>query len=196
MKERRRSVRYRTGSAAVVVLERDGVPREVEIADISPAGVMLLLHDSIDWRVPVGKEIAFELKRPQGNFRAAGRVVHATPVRRGMGIGIEMGREDKALEACGALCAAPEAGGFRLQAGAAGATLHVVGRLSFSTSRDCLALIRRGAISAIDLSACTSIDSSGLGTLCIARDSGVFVGGSRGQIRRMLEVARIEESGA
>lgn len=191
MIEKRRAVRYRVGQATTATLLGSGGDLVADLADISTSGAMLVVPEDNAVNLRAGCAIEFAMQRPLGTVVLRGLVMHCSPVRRGMGVGLAFTDRAAAREAAVDVFADPEAGGIRLQREAQGITLCVLGRLSFATSRDCLSLVRRGLIRRIDLANCTSVDSAGLGTLCIARDEGIAIGGGRGMVKQMLAVARI-----
>lgn len=193
MIEKRRAVRYRVGHTTTATLLAGGPEVAADLADISTSGAMIVLPEPGASRLRTGDGIEFALQRPLGRVVLRGQVMHCSPVRRGMGVGIAFADRAAAHSVAVDVFADPEAGGLRLQREARGIALCVLGRLSFGTSRDCLSLVRRGVVKRIDLTSCASIDSAGLGTLCIARDEGVTVAGARGLVRQMLIVARIAE---
>lgn len=197
MPEKRRTVRYRVGSGSSIAVLQSGESLTFPLLDVSTGGLMVTLEEGQQRLLPVGQQIVFELNRPAGCVEMRGEVVHCSHFRRGYGVGLAFtspgagGRIDAAL---GELVGHSEAGGLRLERGAQGIVLRVVGKLSFFTSRDCLSLIRRHAICRIDLTECRGIDSSGLGTLCLARDQRIAIVGARGIVKQMLEMARIPEA--
>ena len=197
MPEKRRAVRYRVGSGSSIAVQQSGGEFVCPLLDVSTGGLMVEVREGEQRILPVGQEIVFELRRPTGCLELRGEVVHCSPFRRGFGIGLALttrgadGRIGATLEE---LVGHPEAGGLRLERGERGVILHVVGRLSFFTSRDCLSLVRRHAISHIDLAECRGIDSSGLGMLCLAREQRIAIVGAQGIVKQMLDMARIRVS--
>lgn len=196
MVEKRKAVRYRHGGASNIAFLRPDGEFVRPLVDLSTTGLMAAVQEGEGKLLRPGDAVHMELRRPAGSVSLRGIVIHCSPFRRGLGVGIAftdgMAR-DHGVSSLGNAVEDPESGGLRLQRGSDGIVLHVLGRLSFATSRDCLALVHRHAVSQIDLTECRGIDSSGLGMLCLARDRKIAVVGAAGIVKQMLTVTRILE---
>lgn len=198
MLEKRQAIRYHVGEGTDIVVFRDGGNLVVPLVDLSYRGLMIAMPESECRKLAPGREICGQIRRTSGVTPWRGYVVHRSPARCGIGIGVAF---DEAVAA--AVRAAvfdivqqPDAGGLCLRRRDEGLVLEVHGRLSFLASRDALSYIRRDAIACIDLTHCSSVDSSGLGMLCLARDRRIAISGARGPVESLLAIARITEAGS
>lgn len=196
MVEKRKAVRYRHGGASSIAFLRPEGEFVRPLVDLSTTGLMAAVQEGEDRLLRPGDAVRMELRRPAGSIPLNGIVIHCSPFRRGLGVGVAFTggmAQEQGVGGLGNAAADPESGGLCLQRSNDGIVLHVIGRLSFATSRDCLALVHRHAVSQIDLSECRGIDSSGLGMLCLARDRKIAVVGAAGIVKQMLMVTRILE---
>lgn len=189
--EKRRAIRYRVGNqiSATIATESGGI--SAGVGDISTSGTMLVLPHGEGKCFRPSTVVEFILNGSIGEIALRGKILHRSSIQRGVGLGIAFDDKPAARSIAADVFADPESGGIRLSRDSRGIVIQVHGRLSFATSRDCLALIRRRAVCRIDLTCCASIDSAGLGTLCIAREESISVTGARGLVKQMLAVARI-----
>lgn len=193
MLEKRQAIRYHVGEGTDIVIFRDGGNLVVPLVDLSYRGLMIAMPESECRKLAPGREICGQLRRAGGVTAWRGYVVHRSPARCGVGIGVAF--DDAATAAVRAavfdIVQQPDTGGLHLQRREEGLALEVHGRLSFLTSRDALSHIRGDAITSIDLAHCSGVDSSGLGMLCLARDRGIAISGARGPVASLLAIARI-----
>lgn len=193
MLEKRQAVRYRVGEATDIVIFRDAGNLVAPLVDLSVSGLMTAMPESECRRLLPGREICGQLRRCNCATGWRGRVVHRSRVRCGIGIGIAFteGADSPLFDAVRDMVRQPDAGGLHLKREADGLILEVHGRLSFLTSRDSLAYIQRNSIASIDLAHCCSVDSAGLGMLCVAREQGIAIVGAQGAVKKLLAIVRI-----
>lgn len=195
MLEKRQAIRYRVGEGTDIVIFRDGGNVVAPLVDLSCRGLMTTMPESECRRLAPGREVCGQLRRGEGITTWRGRVVHRSPARNGMGVGIvfDYGPDSSIQAAVRDIVQQPDAGGLHLTRGEEGLVLEVHGRLSFLTSRDALAYIRRDAVNCVDLAHCSSVDSAGLGMLCLARERRISIVGAQGTVSSLLAIARIAD---
>lgn len=195
MLEKRQSIRYHVGEGTDIVIFREGGNVVAPLVDLSCCGLMAAMPESECRRLSPGREVSGQLRRSESVTAWRGRVVHRSPARNGIGIGIafDQAHGGDIQAAVKDIVQQPDAGGLHLRRGDEGMVLEVHGRLSFITSRDALAYIRRDAVTCVDLAQCSSVDSAGLGMLSLARERRVAIVGARGTVSSLLAIARIME---
>lgn len=191
MLEKRRTVRYCLGNDSDIAIQRDGAELPASLVDVSTTGLMAEVSDAAFRDFQPGLEVCGRLRNAGAVVPWRGTVVHRSPVRHGLGIGIAFASGSAATDALREIVRQPEAGGIQLRGSAGGLSLDVIGRLSFPASRRGLLYSRLNVISSIDLSRCHSIDSAGIGMLCIARGRNITILGAQGEVRRLLDLAGI-----
>lgn len=197
MLEKRKAIRFWVGETANIAFMRDDGEFVAPLVDLSSCGLMAALPEGECSQFLPGREICGQLRRVAGAVAWRGRVVHRSPGRHGNGIniGIAFSRCTTETEtAVKEIVQHPDAGGLHLQGNGPDMALEVVGRLSFSTGRESLAYLRSNAITHIDLGRCRSIDSAGLGMLCIARDRGIAISGAQGEVKGLIDIVGLGEN--
>lgn len=195
MLEKRQAIRYRVGDGTDIVIFREGGNLVAPLVDLSCRGLMAAIPESESRRLSLGQEVSGQLRRNLGFTTWRGRVVHRSPGRSGIGIGIAF-HSDDGSDVQGAvqeIVQQPDAGGLHLRRDDGLLALEVHGRLSFLTSRDALSYIRRNVVHCVDLAHCTSVDSAGLGMLSLAKERRIAIVGAHGSVRSLLEIARISD---
>lgn len=193
MHEKRRSLRFVPSKGIPVSLHGDKGSLSAPLKDLSGSGLMVLLPECDGQSIKVGEDISGEIAFPDNPLPWHGRVIHRSPFSRGLALGIAAaGDTANSMRAASQwLAGLPDAGALQLQESQSSMTLTVIGYLSFEMGRDFLHLIRNRGVNNIDLSRCRSMDSAGLGMLCIARDQNIPIRGARDTVKTLLEVARI-----
>lgn len=118
-----------------------------------------------------------------------GDIIHTAPVRchRSIGVRYKAPRTDIVDR----LLDARSAGGLRVSRRDNATQAAVIGHLGFNLNRAFLGLVRQGTLRHVDLSSCSGLDSAGIGLLAIAREKGISFGGAAGEVRRLLDLARL-----
>lgn len=193
MLEKRQAIRYRVGEGTDIVIFRDGGNVVAPLVDLSLRGLMAAMPEAEMPRLSPGQPVSGQLRRSGDVTTWRGHVVHRSPARCGIGVGIafDAGADGDIFAAIQAVLRQPEAGGLHLRRDEGGLALEVHGRLSFLTSRDALAYIRHDSIRSLDLTHCSSVDSAGLGMLSLARERRVAVVGAQGTVKSLLAIARV-----
>lgn len=193
MQEKRRSLRFVPSKGITVSLHGDKGNLSAPLGDLSDSGLMVLVPECDGQSIKVGEAIGGEISFPDKPMPWHGRVIHRSPFSRGLALGIAAaGDTINAMRAAAQwLADHPGAGALQLQESQSSMTLTVIGHLSFEMGRDFLHLMRNRGVNVIDLSRCRSMDSAGLGMLCIARDRRIPIRGARDTVKTLLEVARI-----
>lgn len=198
MLEKRRAIRYHVGEDTCIAIRRDEGELIAPLNDVSSTGLMATLPGAASLPLRPGSPVRGQLRWMGGSAQWQGRVVHRSQVSAGVGVGIAFvgpgAYSGEVRAAIAEVVSLPDAGGLCLERNEQGISLQIKGRLSFTTSQDCLAYVRRNAIAKIDLSQCRSIDSAGLGMLCIAGQRGIAIVGASGNVKSLLAIARISES--
>lgn len=192
--EKRRALRYVPGRKLELHFSCGKHDYTAPLNDISSGGLMTLVSESDARRLGQGTAVFGEISLPEGALAWEGRIVHHSPTTRGTAIGVASHGSSQAMRAAAAwLADEPTSGALHLQRGSEYVELEVIGRLSFEIARDFLCLIRQSDVSRIDLSRCTSVDSSGLGMLSIARELQMPIIGACGMVATLLDIARLSE---
>jgi len=193
MLEKRRTVRYCLSHDSGVAIEGNGGGVKASLVDVSTSGLMVEVPEAAFRNFLPGCQVSGELRSAGTAFPWRGTVVHRSPVRHGLGVGIAFSTGTEGEVSCMMkdVVQQPEAGGIHLREDAGSLSLSVFGRLSFPISRRGLLYSRLGVVSSIDLRHCHSIDSAGIGMLSLARERNIAIVGACGAVRKLLDVAEI-----
>jgi len=195
MHEKRRALRYVPGQSVEIHLCCGMKEYTSSLSDVSPGGLMTLVPESEAKHLKTGSTVFGEIHLPDGPHAWEGQVVHHSPTLRGISLGVSAKGSQGAMRAAAEWLAGDEnSGALRIHRSPECVRLEVIGRLSYELARDFLFLVRQSDVSRIDLSRCTSLDSSGLGMLSIAREMHMPIAGASGMVATLIDIARIGET--
>lgn len=189
MIEKRSQPRYLPRQPIPVVLQVGGKLVQGQLGDISARGCLLLLPLVERPRYSQARTLMGEIDISQCDGHWEGEVTHHSAVRCHHGMGVRFAQSKS--EIIEKLLASDGAGGLRVRSWQDTTQAEIIGHLGFHMNRQFLALVRQGRLTRVDLSACTGVDSAGIGLLAIARDKAIEIGGARGSIRELLSLANL-----
>ena len=205
MIERRQQTRFHPGmplSATFLAQVEPGFPAmdeqiSGEVEDVSCRGFRVVLPEGPSRILRPGQKLTGTLCAAGSQRAWSGRITHISSRSGRVGIGVVLegegaGRDAMPLrETVEQVVQDPRTGGIHLRRAGERMVVDIIGHLSLALSRDFLHILRGEALAAIDLAHCSSLDSAGLGMLCLASEAGVPIEGARGAVRELLSIARI-----
>jgi hypothetical protein len=203
MIERRQQTRFHPGiplSATFLAEAEPGFPAldeqiRGEVEDVSCQGFRVILPEGLSRILKPGQKLTGTLCGAGNQRNWSGRITHISSRSGRVGIGVVLeggGRDATPLrETVEQVVQDPRTGGIHLRLAGEWRVMDIIGHLSLALSRDFLHMLRGEPLAAIDLAHCSSLDSAGLGMLCLASEAGVPIEGARGTVLELLTIARI-----
>ena len=196
MNEKRSAPRFRPGRPFPAAIEIDDMQLVGTLADISKGGFMLLVPEEQCRRLPRPGPALGEIHLDGEQVRGDARLCHVSQVRRGLGIGVSFKDTvcggNTLADATRTILGDPKSGGLRLYMEGGQLHLAITGFLSYNLSHPFMHALRHQGLGVIDLSACHSMDSAGLGMMHLATDAGVTVVGADGTVLDLLQISGLK----
>lgn len=192
MIEKRSQPRYLPRNPLPVVLQVGGRLVQGQLGDISTRGCLVLLPLAERQRCTQAQTLMGEIDTELCDGPWEGGITHHSAIRCHHGVGVRFTQPRS--DFVNALLTHRHVGGLQVRTWQQKARASIIGHLGFHMNRPLLPLVRQGRLTLIDMSACTEIDSAGIGLLAIARDNDIEISDARGAIRDLLKLANLVDS--